>query len=145
MFVLDLVSAIFCQNTKYQLFNNSEKSYYTTVYPKIFIEKNSNFIPLSGIANVNTIYLFYNINIYNENEYLRQIRFTNIPQSCQIKIYTITGEFVQVIDHYDLEDGNAVWDLRTINNQEVAPGLYMFTLIDNDTEEKFVGKFAIIR
>ena len=83
--------------------------------------------------------------IFNENEYLRQLRFTNVPKSCQIKIYTVTGEFVQVIDHYDLVDGNAIWDLRTINNQEVAPGLYIFTLIDNDTEEKFVGKFAIIR
>ena len=118
----------------------------STIYDANFAKVKPGFNPSSTVQNVQVVPNPYFVHsIYNETEYLRQIRFTNIPENCQIKIYTVTGEFVQVIDHFDLTDGNAVWDLRTINNQEVAPGLYIFTLIDNNTEEKFVGKFAIVR
>jgi len=37
-----------------------------------------------------------------------------------------------------------VWDLRTINNQEVSPGLYLFTVSSNG-RKTFIGKFAIVR
>ena len=39
--------------------------------------------------------------------------------------------------------GNAWWDMRTVNNQEVAPGLYVFH-VKGAGEEK-IGKFAVIR
>ena len=37
-----------------------------------------------------------------------------------------------------------LWDLRTINNQEVAPGLYLFT-VESEGVKDFIGKFAVIR
>ena len=80
----------------------------------------------------------------NETEYLRQIRFTHLPEQCQIQIFTVTGEFVFKLDHKSETDGNAFWDLRTINNQEVSPGLYLFTVSSNG-RETFIGKFAIVR
>ena len=80
----------------------------------------------------------------NETEYLRQIRFTHLPEECQIQIFTVTGELVFKLDHKSETDGNAFWDLRTINNQEVSPGLYLFTVSSNG-RETFIGKFAIVR
>ena len=65
----------------------------------------------------------------------------------------MTGELVQTIDHVDMtsEDSNeifsggeAVWDLRTVNNQEVAPGLYVFT-VESSGMDAFIGKFAVVR
>jgi hypothetical protein len=66
-----------------------------------------------------------------------------LPQECRISIYTVTGELVKVLEHFDRFDGNKWWDLRTANNQEVAPGLYIFH-VKGAGQEK-IGKFAVIR
>ena len=54
-----------------------------------------------------------------------------------------TGELVYEFEHQSLTNGYAWWDMRTVNNQEVAPGLYVFH-VKGVGEEK-VGKFAVIR
>ena len=79
-------------------------------------------------------------------EYL-MLRFTNLTKSCTIRIYTLTGELVNKIEHSDDSSGNAFWDLRTINNQETGPGLYIFHVqpIDADDVDAYTGKFAIVR
>jgi len=83
---------------------------------------------------------------FNETEYTRKIRFTNLPQNCKITIFTISGEKVNTLYHDDVEDGSMFWNLRTINNQEVAPGLYMYAVEDlNNVTEPFIGKFVIVR
>ena len=81
-------------------------------------------------------------------KYLRQIRFTNLPQQCVISIYTISGEKVISLNHSDIDNGSKFWNLRSINNQEVAPGLYIYVVEDtnpNNERNKFIGKFAIVR
>ena len=40
----------------------------------------------------------------------------------------MTGEFVHSFKHESYTSGNAIWDLRTINNQEIAPGFIYITL-----------------
>ena len=84
----------------------------------------------------------------NETEYSRSIRFTHLPEKCRITIFTISGEKVISFIHDDRDDGNAWWNVRTVNNQEVAPGLYVFAvenLIPGYENEKFIGKFAVVR
>jgi len=81
---------------------------------------------------------------FNETAISRKLRFTNLPQECRIRIYTVTGELIRVLDHVNQFDGNEWWDLRTANNQEVAPGLYIYHVESTNGEEK-VGKFAVIR
>ena len=47
-------------------------------------------------------------------------------------------------EHQSQTSGNAWWDMRTVNNQEVAPGLYIYHVESNNGKEK-IGKFAVIR
>ena len=85
---------------------------------------------------------------FNETAYLKKMLFTHLPEKCTINIYTITGEMVASLDHDDPLDGKEWWDLRTINNQDVSPGLYIYTVEATDNSGKaikHVGKFAIIR
>ena len=73
-------------------------------------------------------------------------------QECTIKIFTVTGELVNTLAHnlendYDgntADTGNEWWDLRTYNNQEVAPGLYIY-VVEASSGEKYIGKFAVVR
>ena len=90
----------------------------------------------------------------NETEYKRRISFTDLPEQYNLKIYTINGEFVweQNESYTDAGDGVTFWNLRTINNQEVAPGLYIYTVeaIDDVGGERvsvcdYVGKLVIVR
>ena len=68
---------------------------------------------------------------FNETPNSRKIRFTHLPTSCQISIYTVAGEHVTTFKHEKQFDGNSWWNLRSGNNQdgpEVAPGLYIYTI-----------------
>ena len=72
------------------------------------------------------------------------MRFTRLPNECNITIYSITGELVKSISHNDRFNGNEWWDLRNFNNQEVAPGLYIY-VVETPSGNKKIDKFAVVR
>ena len=74
----------------------------------------------------------------------RRIEFRNLPQSCTIRIFTVRGDLVQTIRQDGSTGGYAAWDLRTKDNLDVAPGLYIYH-VDGGTNGSFIGKFAIIK
>ena len=75
----------------------------------------------------------------------RRIQFINLPGRCQIKIYTITGDYIETIEHDNPARGYADWDLTSSIGQAVASGLYLFTVKNYDTDNVQVGKFVIIK
>ncbi|MBC8377516.1 MAG: hypothetical protein H8E26_15870 [FCB group bacterium] len=74
----------------------------------------------------------------------KSLHFTHLPDECVIKIFTLTGELVYTILHDDIFSGQESWNLRSMNRQEVAPGLYVY-VVETPNHEKQVGKFAVIR
>lgn len=92
----------------------------------------------------------------------RRIWFVNIPENCTIKIFTLAGDLVDTIEHSGeyQEDiisiskaassgtapgGMETWDLLSKHNQIIAPGVYLFSVEDNDNGDIKVGKFVIIK
>lgn len=74
----------------------------------------------------------------------RRIDFIHLPRQCTIRIYTISGDLVRVIEHKDdLWDGSESWNLLSKDDMEVAYGIYIYH-IESDIGEK-IGKFAIIK
>ncbi len=91
----------------------------------------------------------------SENE--RKIQFRNVPAESTIRIYTLAGELVAVLDHHG--DSTAVpggrgynsnrigtvdWNLWSYEFMEVSYGLYLYIVETDDGRQK-VGKFAIVR
>ncbi|MEM0961061.1 MAG: hypothetical protein AAGK21_00810 [Bacteroidota bacterium] len=74
----------------------------------------------------------------------RRIEFRAIPANSTVRIYTVTGDLVQTLRHDGLTTGIVEWDLRTKDNLDVAPGLYIFHVDAPDVGEH-VGRFAIIK
>jgi hypothetical protein len=74
----------------------------------------------------------------------RRLEFRGLPARCSIRIYNIRGELVQSLRHDGSNDGFVAWDLRTRDNLDVAPGLYIFH-VDGGSLGKSIGKFAIIK
>ena len=110
--------------------------------PYAYLQYDGNFTESLNVIVVPNPYIVHSK--LNETDYLKQIRFTHLPKECNIKIYTVTGEFVFQLEHNSETDGNEYWDLRTINNQEVSPGLYIYVVVI-PSGETFVDKFAIVR
>jgi len=75
----------------------------------------------------------------------RRIDFVNLPTECTISIFTSSGRLVRKIEHSSsLDQGRAIWDLRTIDGLEVAHGIYFYH-IDAPTIGTKIGKIAIIK
>jgi len=88
----------------------------------------------------------------------RQIMFTHLPARSTIKIFTISGVLVDVIEvdnavssrtsDWDLNseaNGTAFWDLKTREGLDVAAGYYLYHVKSHVTGKEKMGKFAIIK
>ncbi len=73
---------------------------------------------------------------------LQQILFTNLPPQATIRIYTISGNLLRVIEHLD-ESGTEAWDVRTRFDLIVASGNYYFHVTTPDGRTS-LGRFAVI-
>jgi len=74
----------------------------------------------------------------------RRMEFRNLPKSCIIRIYTVRGELVRTLTQDGTTNGYVAWDLRTKDNLDVAPGLYIYH-VDGGAAGSYIGKFAIIK
>ena len=99
------------------------------------------------------------------SERLRKIYFYNLPESCEITIYTLAGDVVKRIHHdknsngsdlrwfqqYSgdntqiLSGGEEPWDLITDHDQAIATGLYLFSVKDISNGDIKLGKFLIVK
>ena len=74
----------------------------------------------------------------------RLIYFIHLPSQCTIRIYTVSGELVQTLEHNSpYEDGSEAWNMLSKNQMEIAYGIYIFHI--EAPEGEHIGKFAIIK
>ncbi len=74
----------------------------------------------------------------------RRVEFRNLPLGSVIRIYTVHGDLVQTLRQDGSTNGTVPWDLRTRDNLDVAPGLYVYQ-VEAPGARTHVGKFAIIK
>ncbi len=74
----------------------------------------------------------------------RRLEFRAIPQGSVIRIYTVRGDLVQTLRQDGSNNGFVAWDLRTRDNLDVAPGLFVYHVAAPGIGD-YVGKFAVIK
>lgn len=74
----------------------------------------------------------------------RRLEFRAVPRGATVRIYTVRGELVRTLRHDGSLDGYVAWDLRTKDNLDVAPGLYVFQ-VEAPGSDPTIGKFAVIK
>ncbi len=80
----------------------------------------------------------------------RALHFNHLPPQCEIKIFNLAGELVDIIKHESIiDDGTAEWDMLTKDNLDIAYGVYLYhiaPLPDSPYDFKpILGKFAVIK
>jgi hypothetical protein len=69
----------------------------------------------------------------------------NLPPEATIRIYSLSGVLVDVINHNRRVAGGgmAKWNLRNRSNQFVASGVYLFHVSTPDGKSH-IGKFTVV-
>jgi hypothetical protein len=84
---------------------------------------------------------------WGRDETERRIMFVGLPTECTIRIYTQSGNLVQVLEHrHDPGQGvtgQEIWEQETLSNQTVASGVYIYT-VESDIGNT-MGTLVIIR
>jgi len=75
----------------------------------------------------------------------RRIYFMNLPPECTIRIYTLSGQHVQTLEHRGgIDNGQLAWDLTTKDGMQLAYGVYIFH-VEAPGVGEYVGRFAVIK
>jgi hypothetical protein len=74
----------------------------------------------------------------------RKVEFRNIPLGAEVRIYTVYGTLVQTLHQDGSSSGVVPWNLRSRDNLDVAPGLYVYHVSSKEAGTH-VGKFAIVK
>jgi hypothetical protein len=74
----------------------------------------------------------------------RRIEFRGLPYNSTVRIYTVTGELVQTLQQDGGFQGYIAWNMRSKDNLEIAPGLYIYHVAAAGLDD-FIGKFAVIK
>lgn len=55
-----------------------------------------------------------------------RVQFRNLPEQAEVRIYTVAGDLVRVLEHESTISGAADWDLKNGQGQDVTAGIYMY-------------------
>jgi len=75
----------------------------------------------------------------------RKLYFMNLPQECDIDIYTMSGHLVTTLEHRGASpaDGQEAWDLTNREGMNIAYGVYFYVVRWNGLRK--AGRFAVIK
>ncbi|MDW8301181.1 MAG: YCF48-related protein [Bacteroidia bacterium] len=124
-------------NLNYPIFNFSTKGFAT-----ITGDKNTAKSALDLIRIVPNPYLAYSA--YEQSQIDTRVRITNLPQKVKIKIFTLSGHLVRVLDKDD-PSTTIDWDLRNTAGVPVASGVYIFHIDAPGIGEKVLKWFGVMR
>ncbi|HEY3296310.1 MAG TPA: hypothetical protein VGL38_12860 [bacterium] len=85
-------------------------------------------------------------------EYPRKLFFMGLPANtipghCKVKIYSLAGDFLAMLDHYNGTEMEQ-WNLNTFNQQEIASGIYYYIVEytkPTGGTDRTIDKFVVIK
>lgn len=84
-------------------------------------------------------------NPYTNGRGPRAIQFIHLPQRCTIRIFAVDGTLVQTLEHDSpMRDGSETWDMMTMDNMDIAYGVYIYH-VDAPGIGEHVGRMLIIK
>lgn len=76
------------------------------------------------------------------SRFYRRLEFVNLPEICTIRIYTLSGDLVKILQHND-NGGTEAWDMLSEDGLGIASGVYLYH-VESQYGDK-TGRFAVIK
>jgi hypothetical protein len=87
---------------------------------------------------------YYAVSQYDLSPASKELKFVNLPAVATIRIYSMSGVLVDIVNHDDPTGGGAAtWNLRNRSNQFVASGVYFYHVSTPDGKTA-IGKFTVV-
>jgi hypothetical protein len=97
----------------------------------------------AGLRRVHTVPdPYYVTNSLEASSDQKIIKFVNLPDKALIRIYSVSGVLVRVLEHNSAVSNEEVWDVRNRNGQFVASGVYFWHIEAGDARR--VGRMTIV-
>ena len=75
----------------------------------------------------------------------RRLNFLNMPPYANLRIYTMTGDLVQLIEHVT-STGDVDWQFQdTFSSSEIVSGVYLAVIEETDANGSPTGEQAIVK
>lgn len=103
----------------------------TALAPSVDLLENIRAVP-------NPYYLFSG---YDNSVFNRNLKFTNLPEKCTIRIFSLSGDLIASVEKDDMLTETS-WDLVNSNGVPIASGIYIYAVEAPGFGQK-VGKIAI--
>ncbi|MEE9443946.1 MAG: hypothetical protein V3V99_14880 [candidate division Zixibacteria bacterium] len=72
----------------------------------------------------------------------RKMQFVSLPDICTIRIYTLSGELINTLEHTD-GSGAEDWNMLSESGRSIAAGIYLYNVESQYGD--FNGKFAVVK
>jgi len=87
---------------------------------------------------------YYAVSQFDLSPATKELKFVNLPATATIRIYSLSGVLVTVLNHDDpAAGGQEPWNLRNRSNQFVASGVYFYHVSTPDGKSR-IGKFTVV-
>jgi flagellar hook assembly protein FlgD len=87
---------------------------------------------------------YYAFSEYEKNQLDNRIKIVNLPQECQISIYTMNGTLVRKFNKADSRT-SLDWDLKNQANIPVASGIYLIHVDVPGVGQKVLKWYGVMR
>ncbi|HTS89777.1 MAG TPA: T9SS type A sorting domain-containing protein [Gemmatimonadales bacterium] len=89
---------------------------------------------------------YYVTDAYEQTTDNKVIKFVNLPTKAIIRIYSVSGILVALLEHNSTTSSEEDWNVRNRNNQVVASGVYFYHIESNDAggTARRVGRMTIV-
>ncbi|MDQ3108647.1 MAG: T9SS C-terminal target domain-containing protein [Bacteroidota bacterium] len=124
--------------------NNNRPLYSFNTYD-LKTETNSNEAAVSALELINVVpNPYYAYSAYEKNQIENRVKFTNLPEKCTIRIYTVSGTLIRKLTK-DSPITSLDWDLKNQAGIPIASGLYIVHVEVPGVGEKILKFFGVLR
>jgi hypothetical protein len=85
---------------------------------------------------------YYVTSAFEQSTESKVIKFVNLPTDAIIRIYSLSGVLVRVLEHHSSAGSEEIWDVRNRNNQVVGSGVYFFHIESGGARR--VGRMTVV-
>ncbi len=88
---------------------------------------------------------YYSASEYETSALDNRVKIVNLPDECDISIYTINGTLIRKFIKRDNTSTSVAWDLRNFKNIPISTGLYIIHVKAEGIGEKILKWYGVMR